>query len=225
MFPLVAVPPLFPAQNRLGHDAVPAPVGLVLFASPLGALLVGQVEPGTPALDPVCGTLGPVFPLRPRHLNRDVHLGNITHKKNMPRGFLSFVSYGFNKQAKGEPGAAAVAARARHPRVAWNPENSNRIPGTALPPAVAGIKRCPRRFRRFRVRCLTCAAWSLLRDRLTPTPSGGQEPVSVLRSQNPVETGLAAKEKISPWLPVQETLRASEQPPAACPLAIEPVRR
>ena len=114
MFPLVAVPPLFPAQNRLGHNAVPAPVGLVLFAASLGALLAGQIEPGPPAFDPVDRALDPVFPLRPRHLNRDVHLGNIIGKKNIPRGFLSFVSYGFNKQAKGEPGAAAVAARARH---------------------------------------------------------------------------------------------------------------
>lgn len=33
--------------------------------------------------------------------------------------------------------------------------------------------------------CLTCAAWSLLRDRLTPTPCDGQESLSFLRSQNP----------------------------------------
>jgi hypothetical protein len=32
---------------------------------------------------------------------------------------------------------------------------------------------------------LTCAAWSFLRDRLTPAPCDGQESLSVLRSQKP----------------------------------------
>ena len=58
----------------------------------------------------------------------------------------------------------------------------------ALPPAVAGIKRCPRHSRRFRVRFLTCAAWSFLRDRLTPAPCDGEEHLSVLLSQNPLVT-------------------------------------
>lgn len=43
-----------------------------------------------------------------------------------------------------------------------------------MPLAVAGIKRCPRHSRRFRTPIVVCAAWSFLRDRLTPAPSGGK---------------------------------------------------
>ncbi len=39
-----------------------------------------------------------------------------------------------------------------------------------MPLAVAGIKRCPRHSRRFRTPIVVCAAWSFLRDRLTPRP-------------------------------------------------------
>jgi hypothetical protein len=43
-----------------------------------------------------------------------------------------------------------------------------------VPLAVAGIKRCPRHSRRFRTPIVVCAAWSFLRDRLTPAPSSGK---------------------------------------------------
>jgi|GEM_PF-6365833 len=49
------------AGRRLRRNALSAPVGLVLLAASLLPLLVGQVEPGPPAFDPVGGTLDPVF--------------------------------------------------------------------------------------------------------------------------------------------------------------------
>lgn len=58
-----ALLPLFPGQNRLGRDAVPAPPGLLLLAAAFGPFGVGEVEPGSPALDPVGGPLDAVMAL------------------------------------------------------------------------------------------------------------------------------------------------------------------
>ena len=54
---------------------------------------------------------------------------------------------------------------------------AHHVPAPVPPPSAYGVKCCPRRSRRFRVpsfvpHCVTCAAWSLLRDHLTPqTPA------------------------------------------------------
>ena len=102
------------------------------------------------------------------------------------------------------PAGAAGAASDGHPSCSWNHPNHHpdrpgkRASGTAFvssaSPARAAACGCVRQALSSSLpalprSCLTCAAWSLLRDRLTPAPSGGEEPVSVLRSQNPFGNG------------------------------------
>jgi hypothetical protein len=47
-----------------------------------------------------------------------------------------------------------------------------------------GVKRCPRHSRRFRTPKVVCAAWSFLRERLTPRPTTAKSHYRLLWSAN-----------------------------------------
>jgi hypothetical protein len=47
-----------------------------------------------------------------------------------------------------------------------------------------GVKRCPRHSRRFRTPTVVCAAWSFLRERLTPRPTTAKSHYRLLWSAN-----------------------------------------
>lgn len=208
--------------HHSGRDAFFAPVGFLLLAPPFGPFGVGEVEPGPSALDPVGSTLDAVMALGAGGFRRDVHGGRVGRDEGSLKGVLVFVSYVLYKQGKGTArGAAAIAARAsgraRVPALAK--DHLPRSPGNALraaspvppaSPARAAASGCsadqalsssPPALPRS---CLPCAAWSLLRDRLTRAPCGGGERPSVLRSAKSVWPRLCGRDWVTPY-PLSET--------------------
>jgi len=90
---------------------------------------------------------------------------------------------GLRKRQRNFPGSCFVkvphfiGAHPSHssaPRFRHRVHTSRHGSSPPMPLAVAGIKRCPRHSRRFRTPIVVCAAWSFLRDRLTPAPSSGK---------------------------------------------------
>ena len=80
-------------RAHLGRAPWPAPAGLLLSAASFRPLLVGQIEPGTPALDPVGRTLDAMDSLSLRHVNRDVHGGTSGFGQKSFKGGFVFVCY------------------------------------------------------------------------------------------------------------------------------------
>ena len=112
-----------PRSFGLGRDALPAAVFLLLCAASFGALFVGEVEPGPPALDPVGSALVAVMALGAGSFGRDVHGGSLPCGESAAKGVFVVVSYGFIKRGKGGmPGAAAIAARIRASRLPFAPQ-------------------------------------------------------------------------------------------------------
>lgn len=85
--------PALPGRTDvLGRDAVPAPPGFLLLASALLALLVGEIEPGPPAPDPVDGSLVAMMALGAGDFGRDVYGGSMGRGEGSLKGVLVFVN-------------------------------------------------------------------------------------------------------------------------------------
>ena len=92
----IVLRPILPAPFRwvrfLWLDAVSPPPSLLLLASSLGPFVVGEVEPGPPAFDPVGGALDAVMALGAGGFGRDVHGGRMGRGKGSLKGVFVSVN-------------------------------------------------------------------------------------------------------------------------------------